>query len=79
MKRAWAAISIKIQSQTGGVSFFYLKEDGSERYTIANQTIAPGPVATTKPAKPQHPLVVKYYDLLADGWRSFRADRLILD
>ncbi len=69
--KAWATLKLKAQLRRGPVSFSYVKDDGSVRHAIGE--------LTTEGAggKPAGPLVVRYYDTLARGWRSFRADRLI--
>lgn len=76
--RAWKTIKLKAQMLIKPVSFFYKKDDGTERFAVGYYGAAPV-VTSQKPAKPSPVLVVKYYDTLAAMWRSFRADRLILD
>ncbi len=80
IKRAWASLRIKKQPGGKSISFFYTKENGDERYAIAQNELAPPAPErqAEKPKKADSPLVIKYFDMLASGWRSFRADRLIL-
>lgn len=78
-RKAWATRKLQAQMQQKAVSFFYRKDDGTERFAIGNTTAAPStaPHAPATTSKPTNALVVRYYDTLAGGWRSFRADRLI--
>lgn len=78
LKRAWTTVRMKIQMSYKAVGFFYRKENGEVRYALGYNAAAPRP-ATDKPATKPGPLVVRYYDLTCDNWRSFRADRLIID
>jgi hypothetical protein len=71
--QAWATIRLKTQMQAGPVAFWYVKDDGTTRYAIGH--FIPTSMEGSKPASP---LVVRYFDTLANGWRSFRADRLII-
>lgn len=73
--QAWATVKLKARMQTGPVAFHYIKDDGTTRLAIG-QYVAPQTATTT--SKPASPLVVRYFDTLAGGWRSFRADRLII-
>jgi hypothetical protein len=75
-KRAWVTIRLKAEMIVKPVSFFYRKKDGSERMAVGYFGAAP---ATKGADKPGSPLVIKYFDTLANDWRSFRADRLILN
>jgi len=77
MKRAWAAIKLKFQLATKLTSFHYRKEDGTERVAMGYNAIAPA--TSGKPAPAKSPLVITYYDLDRNDWRSFRADRLIIE
>ncbi|GAB2582336.1 SH3 beta-barrel fold-containing protein [Spirosoma areae] len=77
LKRAWATVRLKAQMLVKPVSFFYYKDDGSERFAVGYYGAAP---ETKSDAKPSGTLLaIRYYDTLVQGWRSFRADRLILD
>ena len=74
LKKAWAAIRLKAEMLVKPVSFFYRKGDGTERFAVGHYASAS---ETTGDGKPVSPLIVRYFDTLADGWRSFRIDRLI--
>ncbi|PRY35064.1 hypothetical protein CLV58_115147 [Spirosoma oryzae] len=75
-KKAWATRKLQGQMQQRAVSFFYRKGDGTERFAVGDMLAAPAPEKAS--GKPTNALVVRYYDTLAGGWRSFRADRLIV-
>lgn len=76
LKQAWAAVKLKTQMLTRPVSFFYVKEDGTERFAVGHYAAA---TPATGSSKPTSPLVIRYFDTLANGWRSFRADRLLIN
>ena len=73
-KRAWATLRLKAEMLIKPVIFFYYKSDGTERFAVGHYS-ADAP--TDGNAKPESLLVVRYFDTLANGWRSFRIDRLI--
>lgn len=83
LKQAWATIKLKAQMLIKPVSFFYVKDDGSLRFAVGHFSAAPTTTGNGKPAsgtpKPGNPLAIRYFDTLANGWRSFRADRLLID
>lgn len=81
IRRAWASMRVKKQPGGAAISFCYTKENGEKRHAIAQNELAPPAPErqVEKPKKADSPLVIKYYDMLATGWRSFRADRLILN
>lgn len=72
-KQAWASVKLCAQMQQKPVSFFYRKDDGTERFAVGHY-----PPATASQPVMVSALVVRYFDTLADGWRSFRVDRLII-
>ena len=74
LAKAWAALRIKAEMLYKSVSFCYRKDDGTTRYAVGNYVSA---TETSGTGKRANPLVVRYFDTLADGWRSFRIDRLI--
>ena len=74
-RKAWATVKLQASMSTRPTSFFYIKRDGSERFAVGSLELpGRGTAATTAPG-----LVIRYYDMLARGYRSFRADRLLLD
>ena len=74
LKQAWAAIRLKAEMLIKPISFYYRKGDGTTRYAVGNYTSAS---ETSGQGKPASPLVMRYFDTIANGWRSFRIDRLI--
>lgn len=74
LKKAWATLRLKAEMLIKPVSFFYRKGDGTERFAVGHYSSATPSDGNNKPASP---LVVRYFDTLAHGWRSFRIDRLI--
>ncbi|RYC70883.1 SH3 beta-barrel fold-containing protein [Spirosoma sordidisoli] len=77
MKRAWAAIRIKFEMAHKAVGFFYKKENGETRYAVGYNKVAPP--TSAKPAPAKSALVITYFDIDRWDWRSFRADRLIIE
>lgn len=74
LKKAWATLRIKAEMLVKPVSFSYRKDDGTIRNAVGNYVVTS---ETPGKGKPANPLIVRYFDTLADGWRSFRIDRLI--
>lgn len=83
IKRAYVVIKLKMKLATTdekGQWISYRKDDGTTRNALATRNLQHVPV--DKQPKKQGDSVasaaIKYFDILADGWRSFRADRIIL-
>jgi WYL_2, Sm-like SH3 beta-barrel fold len=75
LKAAWNRLKVVTGMKTGVVTFQYIKSDGSIR--IATGTLSDIKyVAKTTESKPK-PEVVKYFDIEAQSFRSFRVDRFI--
>jgi len=75
LKAAWSRTKVITGMKTGTVKFRYIKSDGSIR--IATGTLSDiNYVAKTTESKPK-PEVVKYFDIEAQSFRSFRIDRFI--
>ncbi|OJW78428.1 SH3 beta-barrel fold-containing protein [Spirosoma sp. 48-14] len=72
-KRAWAILRLRYKMFTEPVQFSYVKDTGEIREAIGfyGEEHAPKDLSITG-------LVIKYYDMTVGGWRSFRADRLII-
>ena len=77
-RKAWAALRLKAQLRTGACTFSYVKENGETRK--ATGTLCPDlfTYSSKGDAKPGSPAVIRYFDLDANGFRSFRIDRLTL-
>lgn len=85
IKRAWKTLRLKMRlanTDEKGEWISYTKDNGEVRTALATRTTAHIPAQyqpkADAPAKAEKPHVIKYFDILADGWRSFRADRLII-
>ena len=78
MKMAWRAEKLIAELHTTEVKFSFIKEDGTCREafgTLIKEIIEK--VWTPKGAEPKpNPEVVRYFDIQAEGWRSFRVDRV---
>ena len=75
LKAAWDRIKVVTGMKTGVVAFEYLKNDGTIR--IAKGTLTGFDyTAKTTETKPK-PELIKYYDIEAQSFRSFRLDRFI--
>ena len=79
IKRAWYTFRLKARMAMATVTFFYTKDDGSERMAVGCYAKAPQRTDTDKPKKKPNPLVLGYFDLFANDWRSCRIDRLLPD
>lgn len=77
IKRAWATLRLKAKMLTGEATFSYTKENGERREAVG--TYQTEELTATGHIPPKTLLVIKYFDVIAKGWRSFRADRLILN
>jgi len=75
LKAAWSRIKVITGLKSGVVTFQYIKSDGSIR--IATGTLSDiNYVAKTTESKPK-PEIIKYFDIEAQSFRSFRLDRFI--
>jgi WYL_2, Sm-like SH3 beta-barrel fold len=77
-KQAWASYRVKDAMQSGIVEFSFIKvSDGSVRTakgTLNGDLFKYESKGANVPASPD---VIRYFDLDADAWRSFRIERLI--
>jgi hypothetical protein len=83
IKKAWRTLRLKIQlgkTDEKGTWIAFEKEDGEIRRALATRTLEhiPTQFHPKKADGATSGLVVKFFDILKDGWRSFRADRLII-
>lgn len=79
MKAAWARFKVVSKMKNGVAYFTYRKSNGELREAIGtknemNYDYTPKGGSEKKASKPD---VIKYYDLTARGWRSFRIERLV--
>lgn len=68
--QAWKVVKAKIAMKAGKVAFSYIKKDGTLRPAV-------GGVAPDDPKKSSghkyNPLYVRYFDVVAQGFRQFNA------
>ena len=76
LKRGWAVIKLKAQMMVKDTAFSYIKDDGTKRTAIGFYGLAPQTKSETP--QPATALAIRYFDTVADAWRSFRADRLVI-
>ena len=75
LAKAWALYRLAIRMRAGVVRFAYEKADGSLRKACGTlHNVA----STVKGAgRPDDGQTVKYYDVEAAGWRSFRVENFV--
>ena len=73
---AWRALKLRSALHAGAVAFEFTKEDGTTRK--ANGTLSRDFFQYESKGGPtkENPLLVKYFDLEKQGFRSCRVDRL---
>lgn len=75
LAKAWALWRLTRQMRAGVVRFAYEKADGSLRKACGTLHDVAATVKGT--GRPDDGQTVKYYDVEAGGWRSFRVENLI--
>ena len=75
--RAWRVARLRAAMQAGPVGFAYLKEDGSERRALGTLNSELFQYESKGTGKASGSAVVKYWDIEAGAFRSFRAERLL--
>lgn len=73
---AWRAARLRSALQAGAVEFEFIKDDGSTRRAYGTLCPALYSYDAKGTAHATASPVIKFYDLNAGGFRSFRADRL---
>lgn len=76
-RKAWAAVRLRSALQAGPVTFTYTKEDGSTRPALGTLNPSFYQYENKGTGKQASPAVIRYFDLEAGGFRSFRAERLL--
>ena len=83
-KYAWWFESFRDQLRTGVYRFSYFKIDGDIREARGTLDLSripaehqPKPLSGAPDVRPENYETFRYYDLDADGWRSFRLDNFI--
>lgn len=85
LTNAWASLQLKKRLETTderGEMIRFIKDDGTERWALATRNLAHIPADKhPKNGKPDSTtsLTVRFFDLFEGAWRSFRADRLIIE
>lgn len=74
LKQAWRIIKLSVRMKLGEVSFTFKKIDGSLRKAVGTLKDTP---AITGNGKPKNFGVMTYFDVEANGWRSFKFENLI--
>ena len=75
LSRAWALYRLTKRMRAGVVRFAYEKADGSLRKACGTLHDVASTVKRTE--RPDDGQTVKYYDIEAHGWRSFKVENLI--
>ena len=77
LKAAWAKFKLISKLKAGIARFTFTKSNGEVREAIGTLRNGNFQYQTkgNKKSNPAH--VVKYFDIVSNGWRSFRLDRLI--
>lgn len=75
-KAAWSALRLRASLRTGAVRFTFTKEDGSTRQALGTLNSELFSYTSKTTDRADNPMVVKFYDLENQGFRSCRVDRL---
>lgn len=73
---AWRASRLRSALHTGAVTFRYQKEDGSTREALGTLSPALFQYESKGGQAKENPLLLKYFDLEKQAFRSCRIDRL---
>lgn len=75
LKMAWNRYKLLSKLRTGIAAFTFIKADGTVRDAVGTLKLKTSHTATTE--KKVNLEIVKYFDTMANGWRSLRLDSLI--
>jgi len=75
LSRAWQLYRLTKRMRVGIVRFAYEKVDGTLRKAIG--TLQATAVLVKGTGRLDNGRTVKYYDVEADGWRSFKVENLV--
>lgn len=75
LSKSWQLYRLTKQMRDGVVRFAYEKADGSLRRAVGTLKDTAALVKGT--GRPDTGQTVKYYDMAADGWRSFKVENFI--
>ena len=76
LSRAWALWRLVMGMRAGVVRFAYEKADGTLRKAVGTLHDVESTIKGT--GRPDDGQTVKYYDVEAGGWRSFKVENFIL-
>lgn len=76
-KAAWNSVRLRAALYTGVVGFSYTKENGEVRQAVGTLNTNLYRYESKGVGSPANPMVVKYYDVEAAGFRSCRVDRIL--
>ena len=75
LSKAWALYRLTKRMRAGIVRFAYEKADGTLRKACGTLHDVAATVKGT--GRPNDALTIRYYDVEADGWRSFKVENLV--
>lgn len=74
LAKAWALYRLKVKMANGVIKFAYEKADGTLRHATGTLNV---PGFTPKSSREFNEKAVAYYDVDANGFRSFKTENLI--
>lgn len=77
LKAAWAKFKLVSRLKYSVVKFSYRTSNGQIRDAVGTLRDGNFEYEYKGAARKENPDVVKYFDLVSDGWRSFRIERLV--
>lgn len=75
LSKAWELYRLTKRMRAGVVRFAYEKADGSLRKACGTLHDVAAMVKGT--GRPNDAITMRYYDVEADGWRSFKVENLV--
>ena len=75
LAKAWVLYRLTKQMRDGVVRFAYEKADGTLRKAVGTLHEVTATVKGT--GRPNDALTIRYYDIEAGGWRSFKVENFI--
>lgn len=75
LSKAWALYRLTKRMRAGIVRFAYEKADGTLRKAVG--TLADTAARVTGTGRSDDGRTVKYYDVEANGWRSFKVENFV--
>lgn len=73
LKQAWKVIKLRMKLSRGNASFKFVKVDGTIREAVGTLNIQ----YEAKGTKEKNYSLFNYYDVISEGWRSFKVANLI--